>query len=308
MSVTSPFHGLSAFPPTPANREGRVDTEALGRLLERLCDAGVASIGLLGSTGIYAFLTREERRRAVEAAVECVRGRIPLVVGVGALRTDHARSLARDAEAAGADALLLAPVSYTPLTQDEAYEHFLAVTEAANLPLCIYNNPGTTHFTFGRDLLHRLSDIETIRAVKMPLPADGDFAGELAALREKTRFAIGYSGDWGAAEALLSGADAWYSVIGGLLPRVALALTKAAIAGKGGEAHRLDGLLEPLWKTFKAFGSLRVVYTLVDLLSLAGAELPRPLLPLGPMDRQRVLDAVEPLIALESELKRQSLL
>ncbi|ACS57054.1 MULTISPECIES: dihydrodipicolinate synthase family protein [Rhizobium] len=308
MSVTSPFHGLSAFPPTPANREGRVDTEALGRLLERLCDAGVASIGLLGSTGIYAFLTREERRRAVEAAVECVRGRIPLVVGVGALRTDHARSLARDAEAAGADALLLAPVSYTPLTQDEAYEHFLAVTEAANLPLCIYNNPGTTHFTFGRDLLQRLSDIETIRAVKMPLPADGDFAGELAALREKTRLAIGYSGDWGAAEALLSGADAWYSVIGGLLPRVALALTKAAIAGKGGEAHRLDGLLEPLWKTFKAFGSLRVVYTLVDLLSLAGAELPRPLLPLGPMDRQRVLDAVEPLIALESELKRQSLL
>ncbi|MGO6999328.1 dihydrodipicolinate synthase family protein [Rhizobium leguminosarum] len=308
MSVTSPFHGLSAFPPTPANREGRVDTEALGRLLERLCDAGVASIGLLGSTGIYAFLTREERRRAVEAAVECVRGRIPLIVGVGALRTDHARSLARDAEAAGADALLLAPVSYTPLTQDEAYEHFLAVTEAANLPLCIYNNPGTTHFTFGRDLLQRLSDIETIRAVKMPLPAGGDFAGELAALREKTRFAIGYSGDWGAAEALLSGADAWYSVIGGLLPRVALALTKAAIAGKGGEAHRLDGLLEPLWKTFKAFGSLRVVYTLVDLLSLAGAELPRPLLPLGPMDRQRVLDAVEPLIALESELKRQSLL
>ncbi|MBY3364258.1 dihydrodipicolinate synthase family protein [Rhizobium laguerreae] len=308
MSIASPFHGLSAFPPTPAERDGRVDTDALGRLLERLCDAGVASIGLLGSTGIYAFLTREERRRAVEAAVECVRGRIPLVVGVGALRTDHARSLARDAEVAGADALLLAPVSYTPLTQDEAYGHFLAVTQAAKLPLCIYNNPGTTHFTFTRDLLQRLSDIETVSAVKMPLPADGDFAGELAALREKTRLAIGYSGDWGAAEALLSGADAWYSVIGGVLPRVALALSKAAIAGEGGEAHRLDGLLQPLWKTFKEFGSLRVVYTLLDLLSLARAELPRPLLPLGSMDRQRVLGAVEPLIALESELKPQSLL
>ncbi|RUV28445.1 dihydrodipicolinate synthase family protein, partial [Mesorhizobium sp. M1A.T.Ca.IN.004.03.1.1] len=80
-------------------------------------------------------------------------------------------------------------------------------------------------------------------------------------------------GDWGAAEALLSGADAWYSVIGGVLPRVALALSKAAIAGEGGEAHRLDGLLQPLWKTFKEFGSLRVVYTLLDLLSLARAEL-----------------------------------
>ncbi|MCV9941936.1 dihydrodipicolinate synthase family protein [Rhizobium sp. WYCCWR 11279] len=308
MSVASPFHGLSAFPPTPADRDGRVDTEALCRLLERLCDAGVASIGLLGSTGIYAFLTREERRRAVEAAVECVRGRIPLVVGVGTLRTDQAQNLAKDAEAASADALLLAPVSYTPLTQDEAYEHFLAVTEAAKLPLCIYNNPGTTHFTFSRDLLQRLSDIETIKAVKMPLPADGDFAGELAELREKTRLAIGYSGDWGAAEALLSGADAWYSVIGGLFPHVALALSKAAIAGDSDEAHRLDALLQPLWKTFKEFGSLRVVYTLVDFLSLARAELPRPLLPLGPTDRQRVLEAVEPPIALESELKRQSLL
>ncbi|MBB2753507.1 UNVERIFIED_ORG: 4-hydroxy-tetrahydrodipicolinate synthase [Rhizobium aethiopicum] len=304
MSSVSPFHGLSAFPPTPADTDGRVNTEALCRLLEPLRDAGVASIGLLGSTGIYAYLTREERLRAVRAAVECVKGRIPIVVGVGALRTDHACDLARDAEMAGADALLLAPVSYTPLTQEEAYQHFLAVTKAAALPLCIYNNPGTTHFTFSHELLQRLSDIETIGAVKMPLPADGDVRGELAALRGKTDLAIGYSGDWGAPEALLSGADAWYSVVGGLLPRTALALTKAATAGDGNETRRLNGLLEPLWKMFKEFGSIRVVYTLAEHLLLVQAELPRPLLPLGPTERQRVLDVAEPLAALE----RQSLL
>lgn len=302
--MSSPFHGLSAFPPTPADPEGRVDTEGLGRLLERLCEAGVASIGLLGSTGIYAYLTREERLRAVRAAVECVRGRVPLVVGAGTLRTDHAVDLARDAEAAGADALLLAPVSYTPLTQEEAYQHFLAVAKATRLPLCIYNNPGTTHFTFSRGLLQRLSDIETIQAVKMPLPVDGDLRGELALLREKTDLAIGYSGDWGAAEALSSGADAWYSVIGGLLPRTALALTRAAMAGNDGEARRLDGLLQPLWDLFKAYGSIRVVYMLAGHFPDVRAELPRPLLPLGPADRQRVLDAARPLI----ELERQSLL
>ncbi|OWV74150.1 dihydrodipicolinate synthase family protein [Rhizobium sp. N122] len=304
MSSSSPFHVLSAFPPTPADADGRVDTEALCRLLEPLCDAGVSSIGLLGSTGIYAYLTREERLRAIEAAVECVKGRVPIVVGVGALRTDSACDLARDAEMAGADALLLAPVSYTPLTQEEAYQHFLAVTKAAALPLCIYNNPGTTHFTFSRELLRRLSDIETIKAVKMPLPADGDVRGELAALREKTDLAIGYSGDWGAAEALLSGADAWYSVVGGLLPRTALALTKAAITGDSNETRRLDGLLEPLWRMFKELGSIRVVYMLVEYLLLTRAELPRPLMPLGAADRQRVLEVAEPLIALE----RQSLL
>ncbi|WHO75014.1 dihydrodipicolinate synthase family protein [Rhizobium sp. BT03] len=304
MFSVSPFHGLSAFPPTPVDMDGRVNTEALCRLLEPLRDAGVASIGLLGSTGIYAYLTREERLRAVRAAVECVKGRIPIVVGVGALRTDHACDLARDAEMAGADALLLAPVAYTPLTQEEAFQHFLAVAKAAALPLCIYNNPGTTHFTFSRELLQRLSDIETIKAVKMPLPADGDVRGELAALRGKTDLAIGYSGDWGAAEALLSGADAWYSVVGGLLPRTALALTKAATAGDGDETRRLNGLLEPLWTMFKEFGSIRVVYALAEHLLLAQAELPRPLLPLGPTERQRVLEVAEPLTALE----RQSLL
>lgn len=54
MLYTSPFHGLSAFPLTPANEQGRVDTETLARLLERVLDAGVDSLGLLGSTGIYA--------------------------------------------------------------------------------------------------------------------------------------------------------------------------------------------------------------------------------------------------------------
>ncbi len=76
MPGPSPFHGLSAFPITPADQGGRVDRETLGNLIERLCEADVDSIGLLGSTGTYAYLTWEERRRAVETAVECVRGRV----------------------------------------------------------------------------------------------------------------------------------------------------------------------------------------------------------------------------------------
>ena len=91
------FQGLSAFPITPADEEGRVNLDILAGLLERLCEAGVHSIGLLGSTGTYAYLARDERRRAVKAAVESVRGRVPLVVGIGALRTDEAKALARDA-------------------------------------------------------------------------------------------------------------------------------------------------------------------------------------------------------------------
>jgi 4-hydroxy-tetrahydrodipicolinate synthase len=293
------FRGLSAFPITPADEHGQINTAAHGVLLERLCAAGVDSIGLLGSTGTYAYLTREERRRAVAAAVKCVSGRVPVIVGAGALRTDQAQNLARDADAEGADALLLAPVSYTPLTQTECFEHFRAVASVTQLPICIYNNPGTTHFTFSRDLLERLAGIETVRAVKMPLPADGDYQSEIAELRRRTPFSIGYSGDWGAAPALLAGADGWYSVVAGMLPRVSLLLTRAAQTKDAAAVSRIDRQLQPLWETFKTYGSLRVMYVLQEELAPGTASLPRPLLPLEGAERAHVVKVLAPLQTLE---------
>jgi len=277
------FHGLSAFPITPADEGGRVDTDTLAALLRRLEEAGVDSVGLLGSTGTYAYLTRAERRRTIEAAAQCVGGRVPLIVGVGALRTDDAQDLARDAQAAGADGLLLAPVSYTPLTDEEVFQHFAAVAGACGLPLCIYNNPSTTHFTFSDDLVARLAKVPGIVAVKNPAPAPTEAKAKIAALRAllPADFAVGYSGDWHSAEAVLAGGVAWYSVIGGLLPRPSLALMRAAQAGDAAEVHRLNTAFESLWGLFKQHGSIRVVYAAANLLGLTEAQPPRPLLPLS---------------------------
>lgn len=273
------FQGLSAFPLTPASPEGRVDVDALGRLLERLVVAGVDSIGLLGSTGIYAYLEPSERRRALAAAVEAVAGRTPLIVGIGALRTDWTLELARDAERRGADALLLAPISYTPPTEEELFAHYEAVAETTALPICVYNNPGTTHVVFSEDLLGRLSRVGRVAAVKMPLPQDGDFEGQLARLRAAAPgdFRIGYSGDWGTASALRAGADAFYSAIAGTLPGPMLALARAAQSGAADEAAVLDAAFQPLWSLCRAHGGLRVSYAISRLLDLQAGEPPRPL-------------------------------
>jgi len=117
----------------------------------------------------------------------------------------------------------------------------------------------------------------------MPLPKELDFAGEIARLRAAapSGFAIGYSGDWECGDALLAGADCWYSVVGGLFPKPALALTRAAIAGDAAETARLDALFAPLWQVFKAHGSLRVVYAAAEMLGLEAGLPPRPLLPLS---------------------------
>ncbi|WP_282128025.1 dihydrodipicolinate synthase family protein [Roseobacter litoralis] len=292
------FTGLSAFPLTPTDDEGQLKPEVLQRFLQRIVAAGADYIGLLGSTGGYAYLTPEERKRTLRAAVDCVAGRTPLIVGVGALTTDVAENLARDARQAGADGLLLAPMSYQPLTDDEVFRHFEAVAAAGELPLCIYNNPGTTKFTFSQDLIARLAEIPNVAAVKMPLPADSDYAGEMRRLRAMTPegFAVGYSGDWGAKDALLAGGACWYSVVAGLLPEPALALTRAAQAGDAVEAERIDHAFAPLWALFREFGSFRVMFAIAEILGLGRITPPRPILPLETASRERVEVALRPLL------------
>lgn len=292
------FTGLSAFPLTPTDDEGQLKPELLERFLERIVAAGPVSIGLLGSTGGYAYLTPEARKRTLRAAVECVAGRTPLIVGVGALTTDVAEDLARDARDAGADGLLLAPMSYQPLTDEEVFRHFEAVAAAGGLPLCIYNNPGTTKFTFSPDLIARLAELPNVIAVKMPLAADGDYAGEMQRLRAMTPedFAIGYSGDWGAKDALLAGGACWYSVVAGLLPEPALALTRAAQAGNVADAERIDHAFAPLWELFREFGSFRVMFAIAEILGFGPITPPRPILTLDQACRGRIEDALRPLL------------
>ena len=300
------FTGLSAFPLTPTDQEGRLQTDVLERHLERIVSASPASIGLLGSTGSYAYLSIKERKETVRVAAQALQGRTPLIVGVGALRTDEAVELAKDAAKAGAQGLLLAPMSYQKLTDEEVYWHFEAVAAAGGLPLCIYNNPGTTNFMFGHSLIARLSKLPNIEAIKMPLPADGDFAGELSALRSLTpdNFSVGYSGDWGASSALLAGADAWFSVVAGLLPNAAAHLTRAAIAGDVQRASRLDQAFDPLWTLFKEFGSFRVMYSIADHLDGDGIAPLRPVRPLDLKASERVREALAALEAALSQLSR----
>jgi dihydrodipicolinate synthase/N-acetylneuraminate lyase len=114
------FCGLSAFPLTPMNETG-VDEGAFVRLVERLAAAKVDSIGALGSAGSYAYLHRTERFRVAQLAVEHAGG-IPVMTGIGALRTRDVLDLAEDAQKAGASAVLLTPVSYQKLVDDEVYQ------------------------------------------------------------------------------------------------------------------------------------------------------------------------------------------
>lgn len=292
-----PFHGMIGFPLTPADTHGRVDTTAISRLVQRQKDADVDAIGILGSTGSYPYLSRDERRRALDAALGAANGRVPIIAGVGALRTSDAIAFAQDAKAAGCAAGLLSAMSYLPLSQAEVYEHFATIARLGELPICIYDNPGTTHFQFSDDLLQRLAQVENIVAIKNPTSSPEATASHLEAQRRvlPTGFPIGYSGDWCCAEAMIAGADAWYSVLGGILPVPCVAIIRAAQSGNGDEARLLNDTLQPVWDLFRKYTSYRTMYEMARQLDLCEAEPPRPILPVcdeGKADISRVLEGL----------------
>jgi 4-hydroxy-tetrahydrodipicolinate synthase len=287
------FQGLSAFPITPSAPDGTVDTEALVRILKRLDIPGVDSIGLLCSTGNYMYLTREQRKRAVQAAVQALKGSKPLIVSAGALRTDDAQHLAKDAEEAGADGILLAPISYNPLTDEEAYVHYEAVAASTRLPICIYNTPSTTHFNFSDALLARIAGLPNVVALKQPSPTTNPREYH-EALRAKlpSNFSIGYSADWLVAEPLLAGGSVWYSAIAGVLPGPSVALMNSIRKGDLVEMKRINTILQPIWDLFQEFGDLRVIFALANELGICEAAPPRPILPIAASNNSRIRSAL----------------
>jgi 4-hydroxy-tetrahydrodipicolinate synthase len=292
LEETPVFTGLSAFPLTPLD-DDRLDEHAFARLVARLAGAGVDSIGALGSTGSYAYLTRAERARAVTLAVANAGG-VPVIAGIGALRTRHVLEHCDDAQRAGAAAVLLAPVSYQPLTDDEVYHLYEQVTAGLSVPLVVYDNPRTTGFTFTDDLYAAVAKLPHVASIKVPpLPADPAIARDrVTALRGllPPEVSIGVSGDQVAAVSLRAGCDAWYSVIAGTLPDLALPIVHAPTAAARRAA---SDRLRPLFELFAAYGSLRVVAVIAEHLGLAGPGcLPAPLRPLDRAAHTAVLQAL----------------
>ncbi len=293
------FSGLSAFPLTPMNENG-LDEVAFARLIERLSAAGVDAIGALGSTGNYAYLLPTERMRIAQLAVAHA-GPVPVMIGIGALRTRDVLALVEQAQHVGASAVLLAPVSYQALSSEEVFTLYETVTRTLSIPLCVYDNPGTTHFTFSDELHGRIAQLPNVRSIKIPgVPLSAEAAkARIDRLRARipSHVTIGISGDAYAAQGLNCGCEAWYSVLGGLFPETALALVRAAQAGDGSEVLRQSERLQPLWALFKQYGSLRVMATAARLMGLVTSPaLPLPLQPLndaGCQQLAKLLDTLE---------------
>lgn len=147
-------------------RNGKVDEQALRKLIEEQIAAGTDGIVPCGTTGESTTLSHEEHDRVIEITIDAVRKRVPVIAGTGSNSTAEALRLTRHAWEAGADGALLVCPYYNRPTQEGLYQHYRTIAEEVPIPIIIYNIPGRTGTNLLPETLARLAKIKNIVGVK----------------------------------------------------------------------------------------------------------------------------------------------
>ncbi len=283
MPRTPDIHGIIAYPITPFAEDG-IDEGRLTDLVSTLVADGADAIAPLGSTGESAYLSTDEWRTVVDVTVAAVAGRVPVVVGASDLTTDETVSRAVYAQEAGADAVMVLPVSYWPLTDREVRTHYQAISDAISIPIMAYNNPTTSGIDMRPELLVEMfSSIENVTMVK---ESTGDIS-RMHALTELTGGELPfYNGSNPLVlEALLAGARGWCTAAPCLLPEQSIGLLRAVVDGRIDEGRTRYTELKPFLEFIVSRGLPTAVKEGLAIQGKPAGVPRRPLLPLSDADR-----------------------
>ena len=282
------LHGIIAYPVTPFADNG-IDVERLTGLVHRLVSAGVHAIAPLGSTGELAYLDEAEFDTVVDTTMAAVDGRVPVIVGVSDVTTAKAIRRARFAQQAGADAVMVLPVSYWKLSDREVTQHYRSIGESIGIPIMAYNNPATSGVDMSPELLVAMFDsIDNVTMVK-------ESTGDLSRMRRVAELSGGrlpyYNGSNPLVlDALTVGASGWCTAAPNLRPQPCIDLYNAVRNGDLDKAQVLYGDLRPLLHFIVAGGLPTTVKAGLNLLDFPVGDPRAPQLPLDEEGRIELRD------------------
>ncbi|RTR04366.1 dihydrodipicolinate synthase family protein [Halomonas nitroreducens] len=281
MSVES-IHGIIGYTITPFDAEGRLDLPALGKSIERLIEGGVHAIAPLGSTGEGAYLSEEEWNTVAEFSLNQVDRRVPTIVSVSDLTSAGTQRRARFAEEHGADAVMMLPISYWKLSEEEIFEHYRVVGDSLSIPIMLYNNPGTSGIDMSVDLIMRIvSSVDNVTMVK-------ESTGDIQRMHQLNLRSEGelpfYNGcNPLALEAFVAGAKGWCTAAPNLIPDLNCQLYSAVITGELDKAKGLFYRQLPLLDFILRGG---LPSTIKAGLRLKGLEVGAPRPPLSELNEE----------------------
>jgi 4-hydroxy-tetrahydrodipicolinate synthase len=267
------FAGVTVALITPF-RNGEIDFDELGRLVDWHVEQGTDCLSPVGTTGESPTVDHEEHERIIGTVVARAAGRIKVMPGTGSNSTREAIRLTRFAQRVGADGALMVGPYYNKPTQEGYYRHFRAVAEAVDLPIVLYNIPGRTGSNILPETIARLAELPTIVGIK---EATGslDQASSIAALCDLTIL----SGDDSMTLPLMSvGGRGVVSVVGNIVPRDLKALVSAFDEGRIDLAQEWHRKLFPLCRDMLGVATNPIpIKTALKLLGRGTGELRLPL-------------------------------
>ena len=276
------FTGMATALVTPMTSTG-VDYDALGRFIDFQIKSGINALVAVGTTGENATLEPEDQTAVIRFTVERAAGRVPVIAGTGTNNTEHVLTNTRNACDVGADAVLVVTPYYNKASQNGLITHFTTIADASSVPVILYNVPGRTGVNILPKTVAALAEHPNIVALK-------EATGNMAQMVELVRLCGDkidiYSGEDGIVVPMMSmGAKGCISVLSNVLPKEAVAMTDACLAGDYAKAAALQCKLLPLINALFSEVNPIPVKAAVSAMGYGKEHLRLPLTPMEPATR-----------------------
>ena len=281
--------GYIADLPTPFEKDAELDLDAFAALCERQINAGASAIIVGETAGEASTLTTAERLRLIRCAVGTAQGRARIIAGAGSNSTDRAIELTRQAERAGADAVLSVVPYYNKPMQEGMIAHFRAVAASTNLPVILHDIPARTVRELSDTTLERLAESAQFIGLR-------DGAGDIARParlqpRLPPQFRLLTGDDATAPAYMMAGGHGCMSAVANVIPRLCQAVYVNISEGRPQSARLLASRLSPISELLAADHPAALKYALA-LLGLIRPDTRLPLVPLAETARPFVEAAV----------------
>ena len=279
------FQGVFPYLVSPIDAQGRILTDVLGRLVSDLIKAGVHGLTPLGSTGEFAYLSREQRATVVQGTIEAAAKRVPVIAGVASTSTADAVDQAKNYQKLGADGILAILEAYFPLHDAQIESYFRAIADAVDIPVVLYTNPQFQRSDLTLDVIARLSSHPRIRYIK---DASTNTGRLLSILNRCPAMKVFSASAHIPAAVMLIGGVGWMAGPACIVPRQSVKLYELCRAGKWPQAMTLQ---RELWRINEAFARFNLAACIKAGLQIQGYAVGDPVPPqaaLSPADRKVV--------------------
>lgn len=290
------FKGVFPYLVSPVTASGEIDEKVLTQLCNDLIGAGVHGLTALGSTGEFAYLSTQQRRRVVEIVLEAANGRLPVVAGVASTTIADAVAQAKDYQSLGCSGILAILESYFPVSDDGVFDYFNAIASAVSLPVVIYTNPNFQRSDLSLAAIERLSRIDNVGYIKDA----SNNTGRLLSIINLVdgRLQVFAASAHIPACVMMIGGVGWMAGPACIAPRQSVELYELCRAQDWDKAMTLQ---RSLWSLNQAFAKYNLAACIKGGLELQGYRVGPPLAPQQPLSeagKEEVKAALERIGAL----------